>query len=110
MTLAIVEGEINALSISEAFPEWDVCSPGSASNFNTENLSKYLHIFKQYSKLVVVLDDDAAGLKGLISSKAFFLYKIPFVQYILISPDPNEILVESGKEGLRKKVQGINPR
>lgn len=108
--LAIVEGEINALSVAEVMPEWDVCSPGSATMFNAINLSKYLTIFLKYTKIIVILDRDTAGTKGLIESKAFFLYKHPFVDYIQIKPDANEVLVESGKEELRKILQGTNRR
>lgn len=107
-TLLVAEGEVNALSIASALPEVDVCSPGSATMFSSNNLLKYLHIFKSYSTVIVVLDNDAAGTKGLIEAKAFFLYKIPFIHYILLSPDPNEVLIEQGKEALRKKLQGTN--
>lgn len=103
-SLCISEGELNSLSLAEAFPDFDVCSPGSATMFNSTNLQKYLHIFKEYSKVIVVLDNDAAGFKGLIESKAFFLYKLPFIDFILMSPDANEILVEEGKEALREKL------
>jgi hypothetical protein len=104
--LAIVEGEINSLSVAKAVPEWDVCSPGSASMFNVDNLSKHLTEFTKYANLVVVLDDDPAGIKGLIEAQAFFLYKHPFVNYIKIKPDPNEVLLVEGSAALREKVQG----
>lgn len=109
-TLFIVEGEISALSVAFALPEVDVCSPGSASMFNSNNLSKYLSLFTLYCTVVVVLDDDAAGLKGLIEAKAAFRYKIPFVTYTQIKPDANEILVESGKEVLRERLQRFYSR
>lgn len=109
-TLAIVEGEINALSIAKAVETWDVCSVGSATKFNLETLSRYLPEFSRYSRVVVVLDDDAAGQKALNKVKAFFLYKIPFVNYLLLSPDANEILVEKGEKVLREKLQGNNFR
>lgn len=108
--LSVVEGEINALSVALAYPEWDVCSPGSASMFNADNLSKYLTVFKEYSNLVVVLDKDAAGLKALIEAKAFFLYKIPFISYVMMRPDSNDVLIEKGPEGLRGELQRADRR
>lgn len=108
--LSIVEGELNALSVARAYPEWDVCSPGSASMFNADNLSKYLTVFQEYSNVIVVLDKDAAGLKALIEAKAFFLYKIPFVSYILMTPDSNDVLIEKGPEGLRGELQRADRR
>ncbi len=107
-TLAVVEGEISAMSISLAFPEWDVCSPGSATMFSMDNLSKYLTQFKEYSRVVVILDEDAAGTKGLIEAKAYLLYKIPFISFMQMSPDPNDVLCDYGKDKLREIVQGAN--
>lgn len=109
-TLVLVEGEINALSVAQAMPEWAVMSPGSATMFNSENLSKSLSILTQYDNMIVVLDDDAAGIKGLIEAKAFLLYRFPFVQYLLIKPDANEILCNEGSAGLRKRLQGASYR
>lgn len=105
-TLSVVEGEINALSIAKAIPDWDVCSPGSATMFSGSNLDKYLHIFKEYSNVVVVLDNDAAGTKALIEAKAFLLYKIPFITFIQTGQDANETLCEKGPEALRQALQG----
>lgn len=109
-TLCIVEGEINALSVSEAYNQWDVCSPGSATMFNADNLSKYLTEFKLYSNIVVILDNDPAGIKGLIEAKAYLLYKMPFVSFHLMSPDANEVLCNGGKEALRTALSRQNPK
>ncbi len=52
-----------------------------------------------------MVDDDAAGLKALIEAKAYLLYKTPFINFIQLKPDANEILIEHGKEALREKLQ-----
>lgn len=96
------------MSFALAFPESDHCSPGSASNFNSANLSKYLTVFKEYSNILVVLDNDAAGIKALIEARAFFMNKIPFVSYILMAPDGNDVLNEKGPSGLREELQRYN--
>lgn len=106
-TLAIVEGEINSLSVASVMESWDVVSPGSASMFNGVTLLKLLTLARNYANVVVILDDDAAGSKGLIECKAAFLYKIPFVTYVKLKPDANEILIESGKEALRERLQRV---
>ncbi len=66
--------------------------------------------FKKYNNVVVVVDEDAAGLKAVIEARAFFLYKIPFVSYLKLSPDANEILNEKGPEALREVLQRANTR
>lgn len=107
-TLWITEGEINCMSVAQAFPEHDHCSPGSASNFNADNLAKHLTEFQGYDNVRVILDKDAAGTKGLIGAKAFFLYKIPFISFLQLDPDANEILVTHGKGKLREALFGSN--
>jgi DNA primase len=103
-TLYISEGEINALSIASAVSD-SVCSPGSATNFNAAFLSRYLHMFSQYSRIVVVLDKDPAGLKGSIEARAFFMGKLPFVDYIKMEKDANWVLEYEGKQALREILQ-----
>ncbi len=109
-TLYVVEGEVNALSIAAVVGPRSVCSPGSATNFNSANLTKYLTEFRRYSRVILVLDNDVAGMKGLIEAKAFFFGKVPFVDSILLNPDANEILVNCGKEVLKEKLQRNNTR
>ncbi len=109
-TLCVVEGELNAMSVALAYEEYAVCSPGSASMFNADNLSKYLTEFKQYSNLIVILDDDPAGIKAYIEAKAFFLYKVPFVTYLRMKPDANDVLNEKGPKGLREALQRADRR
>lgn len=103
--LVVVEGEMNALSVAKAFPEWDACSPGSWGNFDAKNLRRYLSFFKRYSKLVVVLDRDGAGEKGLTRAKAFFKPYFPLSRYHLLEPDANEILLTQGEDGVRNALQ-----
>lgn len=100
--LALVEGELNCLSVAQAMEEWAVASPGSASMFNQDNLSKYLPVCKQYSNIVVILDNDNAGIKGLIEAKAYLTYKLPFVEYIQMPVDANEIYESQGRNVLRE--------
>lgn len=104
-SLFLIEGELNCLSLAQAFPESDHCSPGSATMFTSKNLEQYLTQFVGYDTLTVVLDNDTSGIKALIETKALFLYKLPFTKYILMDEDANEILCKYGKERLREEVQ-----
>lgn len=102
--LMVSEGEINCLSLVQAFPDYDHCSPGSASMFNSKELEKNLTKFVAYDTVTVVLDNDPAGIKALIETKSTFLYKIPFAKYLLLNDDPNEVLVSHGKNELRQRL------
>lgn len=105
--LAIVEGEINCITIATAMPKWAVCSPGSASMFNMHNLSKYLPQFQQYDKVIVITDKDASGTKAFIEAKAFLSGKVPFTSFIQMEQDANEILNEKGSSALQEELQRL---
>jgi len=104
-TLIVSEGEINALSIALAFPQFDVCSPGSCSMFRVDKLSKDLTSYQGYSNLVVVMDKDKAADEAMIHAKAFFRYKIPFTDFIQLEQDANELLQERGPQGLKQEME-----
>jgi len=104
-TLALVEGEFNALSTAEAFPEWDVMSPGSASDFKTDKFKKYvLTIVRYYRTVIIQTDRDGAGTEAAIHTKGLLLNKVPNLPIVLMSRDANEIYVHDGKEKLREEV------
>ena len=103
-TLLISEGEINALSLSRAFPEYDVVCPGSASNFLTKDQVNYLPQYADYGTITIVVDKDAAGTKAAIHMKALLLAKVPFTRVVLLQPDANEIYVSQGIDALRHAI------
>lgn len=110
-TLVLSEGEINALSIAEAFPEYDVLSPGSASDFKTAKFTKYLlTLVRYYCTVIIVADYDGAGTDAAIHTKGLLLNKAPNIHIVLMKRDANEILTNDGKEKLREEVQGHLPK
>jgi hypothetical protein len=103
-TCILVEGEINALSIAKACPEFDVISPGSASDFSSQAFSKRLHLLATYNILLLVADKDQAGAQALINAKSILDTPSSPVAWMLTEKDANEVLCESGKEQLRKEI------
>lgn len=104
-TLWVSEGEINALSLAEVVSD-DVCSVGGTSFFTKETLSKYLQTWVSYDKLIIVLDDDKAGNEALYKAREYLLYKVPFVEFMLIKkPDINDRLCLGGKEEVLRVLQ-----
>lgn len=104
-TLAFVEGELNALSIASAFHEWDVVSPGSASDFKKESSRSLLTYCTVYNTIVVIVDRDGPGTEAAIHAKGLLVGKVPYVHILLMPNDPNELLIEKGKDGLREEVE-----
>lgn len=104
-TLVLVEGEFNSLSMAEAFPEWDVMSPGSASDFKTTKFTKYLlTLVRYYCTVIVQTDRDGPGTEAAIHTKGLLLNKVPNLPIVLMERDANEIYCGEGKEKLREEV------
>lgn len=104
--LALVEGELNSMSMAEAFPEWDVCSPGSASDFKTERFRKFLlTIARSYCTVIVQTDRDGAGTEAAIHTKGLLLNKVPNIPIVLMARDASEIYCAHGKDKLREEVE-----
>lgn len=102
-TLAIVEGEINALSLSTTKPPFDVCSPGGTSDFYGKNYDKYSKIYLTYEKFLVIVDRDEAGVKAALEIKSNLLKHSPYVEVVLMEEDCNDILTKYGPEALKER-------
>jgi hypothetical protein len=101
-TLAVVEGELNALSIAALEPSFSVCSPGGVGDFNERVLERDRRWFSKFSRFVLVLDKDGPGLAAAIKFKEMLLKRTPYVVVQLMSRDANELLM-SGE--LTQEVQ-----
>lgn len=92
-TLAIVEGELNALSLASVNPPFSVCSPGSASDFSEKLISQEASFFLTYKRFLVIVDNDKAGLEAAIRLKKALLKSTPYISIIPMRRDANELLV-----------------
>lgn len=106
-TLLIVEGELNAMSLGEAFPEYDVISPGAASDFLSKRTTDYLTTLCHYANMLVVVDRDPAGTVAAIHAKATLLPVCRNVSIVLMKRDANEILTNDGKEALKEEFKRL---
>lgn len=106
-TLFLVEGELNCLSIAEAFPECDAMSPGSATGFMKYTKSTLLTHVTSYSTISVIVDRDTPGVKAAIHVQSLLAGSIPKVNVCLMAKDANEIHCESGPEALRREIESL---
>lgn len=105
-TLALCEGEFNAMSLAQALPAWDVVSPGSASDFKTDKTRHFLLTYCiHYSTIVIIADHDGPGTEAAIHAKALLFGRVPHVSIVLMKQDANWWLCEKSKEALRKEVE-----
>lgn len=103
-TVLIVEGEINALSVSKVLPDLGVMSPGSATEFANQgwNLPRFLN----YDRQVIIADEDAPGATACIKLAAELQKKSRDVQCVLMNPDANDWLTVRGEKALKEEVLG----
>jgi hypothetical protein len=101
-TLAVVEGELNALSLAQAEPPFNVCSPGAASNFFLDRDMKY---FLTYKRFLLYTDYDRAGFNAAVAMKAQLLNYTPYVEIFLMKKDFNDILKDEGVLGIRQWLE-----
>lgn len=100
----IIEGEINALSVSSLNLPIDVYCPGSAGQFKLNKSDIDLTKLADYDTLILVADKDTAGVSAILKLKKEIIEYNPGVELRLMSPDYNDILQQYGKSGLKERV------
>ena len=98
--VVIVEGELNALSLSKAIKN-TIVSPGSATEMS-RHLNQYLTLGKDF---VIVVDRDPAGVAAGIYLKKELLKRGKRVELVAVTPDYNETLQKEGKDGVFKQFK-----
>ena len=106
-SLIMVEGEINAMSVAVAFPEYDVISPGSATNFMDSYSRNKLISFPTYSKVLILTDNDPSGLEAGVKMKAELVKRIPRTTIYLMNEDANSIHTNYDEKELRKQIEAL---
>lgn len=109
LTLVIVEGELNAMSLGTAFQgEVGIVSPGAASNFYSD--WGHLPFYHLYDKHVLLVDEDRAGALAAVNLAKELQKRSKDVQCVLMRKqkdgglgDCNEILQAQGPLGLREE-------
>lgn len=98
----ITEGELNALSLKQAFPDhrFDIVSPGSANE-----LSRHTSFYTRYDKLYIFVDRDPAGVYNGIRLKEALTEKGKRVILVALEKDFNDILQESGTQGIKETLR-----
>ncbi len=109
-TCVITEGEINAMSMHTLRLNVDILSPGGASNFFDGEMKLRCTVFSNYSKILVLVDKDKAGLEAAIRFHTLVKPYCPDIRIKLLEKgqDCNEILnKKDGKEELKQLILGM---
>jgi hypothetical protein len=104
--IVIVEGELNALALAKAQPEWAVYSPGSANEL--ANYNKYSPYYRNYANILIIADADKPGWQGAVALKREFAKAGRQARIDLWTEDALEIYdSEGGPEKLRKRLESL---
>lgn len=95
--LTIVEGELNALSLKEAFPSATIYSPGSATE-----LMRHYNEYLPFKYIYVIVDKDAPGVAYGLQLRNRLQKDGKHAKLIAVEEDFNDVLVERGVEGLKE--------
>lgn len=98
-TAIVVEGELNAISIWEACKFYPIICPGAATDFGSQEKSKFVDLYSPYKRLIVYTDADKAGCVAAINFKVL-MQQTHDVSIRLMERDFNEILQAKGKDGV----------
>lgn len=96
--VAVVEGELNALSLLAGGYTGTIASPGSATNM-INFLQEYLQLGYSFA---IVVDRDAAGVAAGVELKRELQKRGKRVRLIAVAKDLNQLLQDEGKEGVKK--------
>lgn len=96
--LAIVEGEINALSIAETAAKYGftVVSPGSAGNFQS-TAEELRALIKEYPAVFCWSDKDSPGIQALWRVARLCAEENKPLSYLSVEIDANEVLIKGGE-------------
>ncbi len=99
-TLVVIEGEINALSMSYAIGDiYTIVSPGSCNE-----MTKCITYCLDYSIVYVIVDKDVAGVINGLKLKDELISRKKRVQIIAKETDYNQTLQDKGSSGLKETV------
>lgn len=103
-TLVIVEGELNALSVAESSREWDIVSPGSATNFGSKE-AELLQLAGEYDRVIIWTDHDSAGITAIWKLLPVLINRGISCAQITQEMDANDVLTTAGYQAVGAAVR-----
>lgn len=99
--ITITEGEIDALSVAEAFDcKYPVVSIPNGADAAKKSISKNIEFINSFEKIILWFDNDEVGRNALASViQLFQAGKVKVIQHPKYK-DANELLVSEGKAGV----------
>jgi hypothetical protein len=106
--IALVEGEMNALSLAQIEPRCAIVCPGGAGDFYARNAKDGLTFASGFEIVDIIVDDDKAGAQAAIEATSRLrILGVNDVRIHLMKVDLNDTLTGSGIEALREEVRKL---
>lgn len=108
-SIVITEGEIDALSVSQAFQnKWAVVSLPNGAQSAAKDVGRHLEYLDNFEKIVIMFDQDTPGQKA---SEEVAAILPPGKAYITTLPekDANATLMKLGEEAIVKAYWNMKP-
>lgn len=103
-TIVITEGEFDCLSVFSARPNWPVVSVPNGAQGAKKALSNQLPYLLGFSEIILMLDNDEAGLKAAEECVSLFPPDRVFLASLGSYKDPSEALQAKDGEAIRQAV------
>ena len=103
-TLVITEGELDALSVWQARPNWPVVSIPSGAQGAKKALSKQLSYLMGFGEIVLMFDNDEAGAKAAEECIGLFPSDKVFLASLGSYKDASEALQAGDGEAIRQSI------
>jgi twinkle protein len=99
--LVIVEGEMDALSVWESQPNWDVVSVPNGAPAAKKAIQKNYEWVNYYDKVVIFFDNDEAGQKAAIESAGVLPPGKAYIGFLEGYKDASDALQAHDEEAVR---------
>jgi hypothetical protein len=100
--LWVIEGELNALSFNQCYPNEDVVSPGSATE-----LLRHIEFYLTFPYISVIVDKDDAGVAHGVILRDELAARGKLCNLIAVKKDFNDVLQEKGKARAKEKYLAL---
>ena len=107
--LVITEGEMDAMSVWEAFPSWPVVSIPNGAKAAKKSLAHQIKWCLNFEEIVLLFDNDEPGLEAAQECAALFPHDRLKLARMVGFKDPSEALQVKSADAIRQAIWNAEP-
>ena len=108
-TIVVTEGELDALSVWQARPNWPVVSVPGGAHSAKKALAKQLNYLMGFDEVVLMFDGDEAGAQAAEECVGLFPHDKVFLASLGSYKDASEALQAGDGEAIRQSIWNKSP-